>query len=61
MECPLWVISRRISCLPKRSALGGKADIIQGVPNCPLIAISGHLVIEKLRREPSSLGGGMEI
>ena len=26
-----------------------------------LIAISGHLVIEKLRREPSSLGGGMEI
>ena len=42
MECPLWVISRRFSCLPKRSALGAKADIIQGVVECPLIAISGH-------------------
>ncbi len=24
------------------SAFGGKADIIQGVAECPLIAISGH-------------------
>ena len=24
------------------SAFGGKADIIQGVGECPLIAISGH-------------------
>ena len=24
------------------SAFGGKADVIQGVPECPLIAISGH-------------------
>ncbi len=24
------------------SAFGGKADVIQGVSECPLIAISGH-------------------
>ncbi len=24
------------------SAFGGKADVIQGVTECPLIAISGH-------------------
>ncbi len=24
------------------SAFGGKADVIQGVGECPLIAISGH-------------------
>jgi len=42
-ECPLWVISGRFSCLPKRSAFGGKADIFQGVAKGPLIAKSGHL------------------
>jgi hypothetical protein len=45
----------------RMSAFGGKADIIYGVPKGPLLATSGHLVIKKLRREPSSLGGGMEI
>ncbi len=30
------------SCLPKMSAFGGKADIILGVSECPLIAKSGH-------------------
>ena len=41
-QCPLWVISGPFSCLPKMSAFGGKADIIQGVAKSPLIAISGH-------------------
>ncbi len=26
------------------SALGGKADVIQGVAECPLLAKSGHLL-----------------
>ena len=41
-ECPLRVISGRFSCLPKRSAFGGKADIIQGVAKGPLIAMRRH-------------------
>ncbi len=28
------------------SAVGGKADIIQGVPECPLIAKSGHQITQ---------------
>ena len=47
-ECPLRVISGRFSCLPKRSAFGGKADIFQGVAECPLIANSGHSALPLL-------------
>ncbi len=41
-QCPLWVISRPFSTAVRMSAFGGKADVIQGVAVCPLIAISGH-------------------
>ena len=30
------------------SAFGGKADVIQGVAECPLIAISGHLLVRRV-------------
>ena len=40
-QCPLWVKSRHFATTLRMSAFGGKADIIQGVAECPLIAISG--------------------
>ena len=40
--CQLWVKSGPFVQLPKMSAFGGKADVIQGVAECPLIAKSGH-------------------
>ena len=37
----LWVTSRRKAAPISMSAFGGKADVNQGVAECPLIAISG--------------------
>ncbi len=42
IECPLWVISGHTAAPSRMSAFGGKADVIQGVAECPLIAKSGH-------------------
>ena len=42
-QCPLWVISRPFSTAVRMSAFGGKADVNQGVAECPLLAISGHI------------------
>ncbi len=39
---PLWVRSRRKAAPISMSAFGGKADVIQGVAECPLLATSGH-------------------
>ena len=33
---------------PRMSAFGGKADVIQGVAECPLIANSGHSALPLL-------------
>ncbi len=41
-ECPLWVISRRFTTAFRMSAFGGKADVVQGVDEGPLLARSGH-------------------
>ncbi len=41
-ECPLWVKSRHFATTLRMSAFGGKADIFQGVAECPLIAKSGR-------------------
>ena len=46
--CPLWVKSRHSETTFRMSAFGGKADIIQGVAECPLIAKSGHTTLGRL-------------
>ena len=38
------------------SAFGGKADVIQGVAECPLIAISGHTAIRVSSPKSSKIG-----
>ena len=42
VQRPLRVTSGRKAALISMSAFGGKADVIQGVAECPLIATSGH-------------------
>ena len=40
--CQLWVMCGLFATTLRMSAFGGKADVIQGVAECPLIAISRH-------------------
>ena len=48
-----WFID---TCAARMSAFGGKADIIQGVAECPLIAKSGHSVVYDRMRQGRDSG-----
>jgi len=39
------------------SAFGGIADVIQGVAECPLLAISGHAIIPLTYGTPANFAG----
>ncbi len=43
------------------SAFGGKADVIQGVAECPLIAISGHSTWRGFHQQISPIMGQIVI